>query len=309
MKFSKLTQQLCITALSSGLIAVAPSADAATPSKKIDVSKIKTNIDDVVVPVPSEVFNVLDKLGHPAWESEVQIDTSTKPSSRPHISLLFGTVIADGFLAVEAKDKEKVKEIGRRVLELANALAVRHVVESHCQSIIDAADANNWNVVRSELDKTQADVKQAMEELKSRDESQLVSIGGWLRGTEALSDIVLKDYQPDRAELLHQPDLLATFDRQLNAMSPKTRTSNLITKLQSGLSQIQPLIATDEDTLKKDNVEQINHITTSLVKAIRSNNGGDENASKPPADTQQSGDSSEDSESANANSDSEIESD
>jgi hypothetical protein len=38
------------------------------PPRQIDLSKFPaTQLDDVVVPLPSEVFNVLDKLGSPNW--------------------------------------------------------------------------------------------------------------------------------------------------------------------------------------------------------------------------------------------------
>lgn len=246
----------------------APVMRAQNAPAKIDLSKIKTNVDDVVVPVPSEIFNVLDKLGHPNWAGQVRVDNSKTPPSRPHQSLLFGTVIADGFLAVQAKDADKVKKIGRRVLELAQALGVKESVIAHTQSIIDAADRSDWTVVRTELDKTQFEVKDAMNKLQNKDESELVSMGGWLRGTEALTDLVRKDYNTDRAELLHQPDLLQTFDRQLNNMKQRTRTNTLITKLQAGLSEIRPLVADSGADVKRETVERINGIAGNLITSI-----------------------------------------
>ncbi|MBV9126473.1 MAG: hypothetical protein JO117_00145 [Verrucomicrobia bacterium] len=261
-----------VTALS--LLCVAPvraeTKDiGGNPPQKIDVSKLRTQVEDVVIPVPSEVFKALDKLGTPPWASEVRVnEKGSTPSVRTHLSLLFGTVVADGFLAVQAKDADKVKKIGRRVLELATALGVRSNVISHTQSIIEAADKGDWNEVRTELDKTQGEVKSAMEQLKDRDYSELVSIGGWLRGTEALTSIVRKDYNADRAELLHQPDLLLTFDRQLNSMNDRTRRDALVAKLQSGLAEIRPLIANADADINKDTVERINGITSDLVRAI-----------------------------------------
>ncbi len=241
---------------------------AGNPPQKIDVKSLRTTVDDVVIPVPSEVFKALDKLGTPPWASQVRVDDKTKHSGRPHLSLLFGTVVADGFLAVQAKDADKVKKIGRRVLELATAMGVRANVISHTQSIIEAADRGDWNEVRSELDKTQGEVKSAMEKLQDREESELVSMGGWLRGTEALTDIVRKDYNPDRAELLHQPDLLVAFDTQLSKMRPNIKKDQLVAKLQAGLSEIRPLIADANADIKKEAVERINGIASDLMKAI-----------------------------------------
>lgn len=246
---------------------------AEPPPAKIDIKSFRTNVNDVVVPVPSEVFNVLDKLGHPNWAGQVRTDLSAHPTARPHVSLLFGTVIADGFLAVQAKDADKVKKIGRRVLDLATALGVKESVISHTQSITEAADAADWGRVKSELDKTQKEVKGSMEKLNDRDASELVSMGGWLRGTEAVTDLVAKDYNADRAELLHQPDLLETFDRQLSGMNAKTRTNALVSKLQSGLTEIRPLVADSGADIKREAVQKINGITGNLVSSIYAKTG------------------------------------
>lgn len=247
---------------------VSPLHAQQPPPQKIDIGKITTNINDVVVPVPSEVFNVLDKLGSPNWAGQVRTDLNANPTSRPHVSLLFGTVIADGFLAVQAKDADKVKKIGRRVLDLATALGVKESVISHTQSITEAADASDWSRVKSELDKTQKEVKGAMEKLNDRDASELVSMGGWLRGTEAVTNLVTKDYNADRAELLNQPDLLATFGRQLSNMKPRTRTNALVNKLQTGLEEIRPLVSSPSGDIKREAVQKIHGITGNLVASI-----------------------------------------
>src|SRR6266511_4239782 len=69
------------------------------------------------------------------------------------------------------------------------------------------------------LDRTQNSVQQAMNEVHDEKLSQLVSLGGWLRGTEVLTSVVKQHFSNDGAELLHQPDLLTYFQTRLQAMS------------------------------------------------------------------------------------------
>ena len=241
---------------------------AAEPAKKLDLKAFPaTEVDDVVVPVPSEVFNALDKLGTVAWRSELRLGFTKQRDGRPQIALLLGTVIADGFLAVQAQDSERVKEIGRGVLELARDINVREVVLAHCNSIIESADRRDWKMVRKELDRTQQDVRRAMEELKDQELSQLVSIGGWLRGTEALTALVIRDFNNERAELLAQPALVKLFGRQIEAMSPRIRGHQLVGKIRAGLGDIRPMIPEDGNVTKQ-NVERIHAITRLLVKSI-----------------------------------------
>ena len=144
---------------------------------------------------------------------------------RTQIALLLGSVVAEGFVAVEAADKGRVKQIGRDVLELARAIGVESTVLSRTNSIITKADAGDWIAVRREFDGALTDVKNAMIELKDAQLAHLVSLGGWLRGTEVLTSVVQKSYSPDGADLLNQPDLLKYFQERLAGMPPRMRNN------------------------------------------------------------------------------------
>ena len=249
------------------------SALAETPPATIDVSRLPAQarmIDEVVVPVPSEVFGVLDKMGKPRWEEVLR---SAKMSMKPmggaeQTALILGTVIAEGFIAVEAESAEEVKRIGRGVLALSEAIGVKKAVQRRSQSIVEAADAKDWRRVRRELDGAMVDVREAMTELRSEELSQLVSLGGWLRGTEALTEVVGKAYTKDAAELLHQPVLLEFFDRRIAAMASKRQTA-LVQKVKKGLSDIRPLMGhADGGEISEKTVGEIGALAGGLIKAI-----------------------------------------
>ena len=163
----------------------------AAPPAKIDVSRLPHQtrvIGDVVVPVPSEIFGVLDKLTKPRWAEVLRpMKGVAKPvGDPPQVALLLGAVIAEGFVAVEAEDADQVQKIGNSVLSLSDALGVRKAVTKRANAIIDASNQKDWKLVRKELDRALSDVKEAMAQLGNDQLSQLVSLGGWLRGTEAL---------------------------------------------------------------------------------------------------------------------------
>jgi hypothetical protein len=265
-------------ALALALLAMPLSVVANPPEvpDHIDIKKLPgtaTVIDDVVVPVPSEIFGVLDKLGKPNWVA-VQHPSSgvIQPTGEsPQIALILGSVIAEGFIAVEAEDSNQVKQIGKSVLNLATALGVGAEVKKRAQAITDAADKKDWAEVRKELDGALGDVKTAMVKLKSEALSQLVSLGGWIRGTEALTTVVGKNYTKDGAELLHQPVLLDYFERRLSALKPKYKSNPIVTRVQKGVLEIRPLIGLTEDVeISEKSVNEINKITQDLIKSINS---------------------------------------
>src|SRR5256884_2860379 len=251
-KISKL-----IIALVVGLSLCARAAEA---PKRVDIKQLSKKVDDVVVPLPNEVFGALNKLGGVNWREYVRNDKGSNFTERPRIALLLGAVIADGFIAVQAEDAPTVKEIGQRVLALAKGIGVGNSITPHAKAITEAADKRNWVSVRQELDRTQNSVQQAMNEVHDEKLSQLVSLGGWLRGTEVLTAVVTKRFSIDGAELLHQPDLLVHFQTQLQGM-PEYNLA-LIRAIQGALGEVRPLV--DAPKISADSVRKINEITTRL---------------------------------------------
>ena len=109
--------------------ALSPLGAQNPPPAKIDINSLPPQasvIDNVVVPVPSEVFGVLDKIGRPAWSDVLRPtkDNAKVSGEQPQIALQLGAVIAEGFIAVEAEDAAEVKKIGINVRKLAKAIAV-----------------------------------------------------------------------------------------------------------------------------------------------------------------------------------------
>ncbi|MEP6810240.1 MAG: hypothetical protein ABI992_08360 [Chthoniobacterales bacterium] len=247
------------------LLGLTLSVHAVEAPKHIDVKEWK-KVDDVVVPLPNEIFGALNKLGGVNWKEYVRDDKSSNFTERPRIALLLGTVIADGFIAVQAEDAPAVKDIGQRVLSLAKGIGVGNSITPHAKAITEAADKRNWAGVRQELDRTQNSVQQAMNEVHDEKLSHLVSLGGWLRGTEVLTAVVNKRFSPDGAELLHQPDLLVYFEQRLQAM-PEFNLK-LLQDIRTALGEVRPLVDVGTAPITAESVKRIHEITARLDDAI-----------------------------------------
>jgi hypothetical protein len=250
-------------ALVSGLALCGHGAQA---PQHVNINQFSTTVEDVVVPLPNEIFGALNKLGAVNWKEHVRSDEEPNFTERPRIALLLGTVIADGFIAVQAEDAPAVKDVGQRVLALAKGIGVGNSITPHAKAITDAADKRNWKNVRQELDRTQQSVQQAMNEVHDEKLSQLVSLGGWLRGTEVLTSVVKQHFSNDGAELLHQPDLLTYFQTRLQAMSEFNLP--IVHQIQDALVEVKPLINIGTARISAESVKKVNEITTRLGNDI-----------------------------------------
>ena len=251
----------------------APAAGPAVPADKgggeLDLSKVPGQvIDEVIVPVPSEIFTVLDKLGDPDWKAEVGITPKPAFSERTDVALLLGATVADGFIAVQAEDKKSVQEVGKNVLSLAGSRGVKDDVIRHCQAIDDAANATKWDVVRQELDATQATVRDKMQQMQDGALAECISVGGWLRGTQVITAVISKKFSAERAELLYQPDLAEYFNDALEEMLVKARNPAKLKDIANGLARLRELMDNGGGDINAAAVKEMNTLTAALVKKI-----------------------------------------
>jgi hypothetical protein len=225
-------------------------------------------VDEVVVPVPSEIFAVLDKLGSPNWKDELRKVKLPETSDRIELSLVFGDVVAEGFVAVQAQDKQTVEDIGRDVINLAASLGLTKAVRPHAQSILDAVKKNDWKGVRKELDQTQTTVRASMQEMRDDDLSQCVSFAGWLRGTASVTSVISKAFTEDRAELMNQPMLVEHFTKSIAGMSPSARKHPSVAAIAKGLLKIHQDMESKDGNISQDKVNSIKATCEELLTLI-----------------------------------------
>lgn len=262
----KLLVCLSFLTLAAVLAAQTPAPSAASlPSES-------TVIDGVLVPVPSAVFVTLDKFAHANWRAVQRSELAHwRPhGNQPEIALLLGAVIAEGFIAVEAEDLDEVKSIGRAVLVLTRGLGVEQAALRRSRSIVEHAERGDWPAVRKEWDGLVPDVERGMKELKSEQLAQFVSLGGWLRGAQALSTLVSQEYSRENAALLQQLGLLDHFDKQLAAIRGDNGTKSVVIRMGDGLRRMRALLPSDGGPVPEQNVPTIASTASELLKSLAS---------------------------------------
>jgi hypothetical protein len=224
-------------------------------------------VQGVLVPVPKKVFEFLDEFRDANWLAVQRPEVVHWKShgDQVQIALLLGFTVAEGFVAMEAEDSIEVKNVGNTVLMLARALGVEERALRRSRSIMERADRKKWAAARKEWDGMLSDLEKGMIELRSEDLSQLVSLGGWLRGTEALCTLILQNYSPERAELIRQPALLAYLEMQLLEMKGDIGRRPVIAKMIKGIRRIRLLIQNETGPMREKTLREIRSACDDLV--------------------------------------------
>ncbi len=254
-------------AMFAGMILPAVAQDAPGKINLQDPDLVM--VDSSVIPIPLEIFSSLDKLGMQDWAKQVENRTILLDTNRSLTAMLFGLVVSDGFIAVQAQDKEAVKRIGREVLRLASSLGVAASVEEHANSIVNSAGTGDWAVVRVELDKTRQTVLKKMAELRDDELVDLVTLGGWLGGTQALASVLQGNYSIEGSDLLNQPDLVKQLKEDFNKLPARSKRGKVFAHVAKTLDQLELLMKTDDSgAISEGKVVEISLSTNNLVEAI-----------------------------------------
>jgi hypothetical protein len=214
-------------------------------------------------------MTALNKHGKPDWPGQYRPPIATSYSSRAQMALNLGSLIADGYIAVEAEDAQQVKNIGKDIIALAKPLSVQEDIINRGKSLTDFADDGKWDVLKEELEATQNEVKAAMMDNKDQALITLVTVGGWIRGTEVISSYIASHYSEPGAKLLRQPAIVHYLYEQLNTLPDKVRDDPAVKKTRTKLLEIEQMVNFPrEGTMNAESVKKLNQITSELVKEI-----------------------------------------
>ena len=258
---------LCLSCIAFGQEASTQVTAAAPLSAAEIAGAAKT--DSLSIPTPGELLSALNKLGKMDWSSKFRAPIATSEPSRLKMALNLGGLIADGYIAVEAEDAQQVKNLGKDILALGKSLGVSKEILDRGKSLTEFADNKQWDVLKEELEATQNEVKDAMEHNKDGDLVHLVTLGGWLRGTEVLSGWIGEHYTEGGAKLLRQPGIVSFLGGKLDALPEKSKTDNSVKKVQAKLKEIEAAVSfPTEAAPSQDAIKNLNKLISELMKDL-----------------------------------------
>jgi hypothetical protein len=227
--------------------------------------------DSVSIPTPGELFAALEKSGKTNWAGQYRGPIPMTYRDRAQIALNLGGLIADGFIAVEAKDGQQVKNIGSDIVKLAKALGVSEKLLSRGNSINEFAENSEWDTLQEELEATQNEVKSSMQSHADQDLVILVTLGGWIRGTQVVTSAIIQNYDEHSAKVLRQPALVHFMQSKINEMSPELRNDPLAKNVSDQLNKIEKLVSFPPGkTPDLEEVRKVNEAVNKLMGEIES---------------------------------------
>jgi hypothetical protein len=241
---------------------------AELPPGDLEHMREELGINSFTAPSIERLFQSLDLLKPIPFEKVWRTPPDDVPPSRARMALLAGSAIADGFLAVAAEKQSRIEPVGRALLRLSKGLGVGDRVTRRSRSLLELAAREQWDEMRRELARAQAEVEGAMLALKDEEVAHLVALGGWIRGLEITSAIAAADPTPERARVLLQPDVLGYFLDRVSTLNPNLKKDALFARIERDLRELQQLMTSGRAPDAAE-VARIQELARGLAKAMR----------------------------------------
>jgi hypothetical protein len=94
----------------------------------------------------------------------------------------------------------------------------------------------------------------------------LVSLGGWIRGTQVVSGAIARNYDEQSAKVLRQPALVKFMQAKINEISPELRSEPLVKDVSEELTGIEKLVSFPAD--KAPTVDEVRKVNEAVGKVM-----------------------------------------
>jgi hypothetical protein len=246
----------CVIALVFAAV-LGPANGQSEPASEGEHEREELGVNRYTTPRIDRLFEQLDKLQPLPFDKLWRPLPTAGAAQREVKGLVFGGLVADGFLIVAGRKQNLVDELGRVLIREARGLGVGDSVTRHSASLSELGRAGKWQAVRKELSATQDDVEKAMIALRDEKLAALISLGGWIRGLEITSAAVQANYSPERAKTLQQPELVEYFSEELATLPPQVEHSPIFENLRKGVKAVRNAVGSGEEVLGPAQVEKL----------------------------------------------------
>jgi len=262
-----------ITALACGFAAplfANPQDDPPfDPSKAIDRG--------VAMPTPLDKFialTLLVKTQPIDWVgvfNAVAVDINPDDYTDRNVAIpqILGVRIADGIMAVQAKDAELLGGAASDIEKLAKKLDVSDTDLARARRARVLANEGKWLDVYRELGFLQQDIMQKLEQNADDPRSSLLMIAGWLQGSRYSSRLIMAHYSDASSNILREPLLVKALIDKNEALPAEIRALPSVAKISEVLPVLHQIVNVGIDAaIPKDQIEKVDQLATESIQAI-----------------------------------------
>jgi hypothetical protein len=182
--------------------------------------------------------------------------------------MVLGVRIADGVMAIKARDVELLNKAASDIETLAKRMGVADADLNRARAVRAAANEKKWLNVFMELGFLQQDIMKKLENKESAARTTLLIVAGWLQGARYTTALIQDHYTGPTSNLLREPKLLEALASKMDALPAASKQNAAVSKVREVLPKIQKIIDIPLDgTVPKESVAELDRLSSEAVKA------------------------------------------
>lgn len=231
------------------------------------------------MPTPYDKFIALDQVMPPGtinWgqtfrKVAVDLDPDQFTDKDIAIPMALGIRIADGVMAIKARDVELLNRAASDIEKLAQRMGIADTDLTRARAVRAFANKKEWLSVFMELGFLQQTIMGKLDD-KSGDRTDsnrgtLLIVSGWMQGARYVTTIITDHYSASASNILREPLLVQALSEKINALPAAMKSNPAVAKCQETLPKMKKTLTIPLDgSISKEDVGELNKQATEVVK-------------------------------------------
>lgn len=247
----------------------------AETAKKEDVKTESVDYQIRMDPLPFK--NVLESLRPVSKELALQTPTEAYKVSENvyEQSFAIGVISADAVMAISSRDESKLKGYTELLIEYSKNIGLKDEIlkmADEIQYVLGNNENDKWDNLEKLIFEYQTQVELAFYQEEMLDQYTLMQLGGWSEGLYRISNLYLKNWDPEGAKTINQRGIVNALINNLDLiLSDKIKEAKYYEVAREGFAKIKKIIYSVEEDgyYSKDDIKKINEISAKIVNSVR----------------------------------------
>lgn len=213
----------------------------------------------------------IDWSAHYDKLAATKLDASALKGDKGRLGFAVGVRLADGAIALLAKEKSKIAAAARDAEEFAGLLGIPKQQITSGKSLLKAIEDNDWGAIFEEMGWIQQEIVSQIDN-KDKDLSMtaLVACGAWLQGIRYATSIVSDNMAAeDLSNSLRGPAVIEGILAELRKAPKDIQALKAVKDSVAVLEELKPLVSIKRDEkIPHDKLKLIHDLATQATQSV-----------------------------------------
>lgn len=221
-------------------------------------------------PVPlTMVLSQLNALGNVNYTRILNERTKPAGDTIDKIAFNMGSGIADALVSLQGKNKNSLVQITNELTNYAEVLGVSKEFLMLSDSLSIMLNKGEWNKIEKKLESYKTKILDELYNMESFDSVILIQYGGWMRGLEDVSNVIINDlnYNKEATKQLANKTIITALMHDLpNLSDEELKSKEYFQKSLENVEKIKEIIFSSEDGFyNKGQVDELYKLASEIT--------------------------------------------